>query len=345
LKGYFQKLATQTGLNVSSGGISSPAEPVTPSPTGSSVAAPAGPAPFAVETVSFTAQPTEPGGENIGSDSVASSHGDRSVFSPSADSVGDGPNRGGDAESEDRSSSREPIVEIRPVTLVSESRTSWDRSESQHGDSESGDYATRETGQTLRTEGIESDVTSLRGPSENQIVPGLSNRDAPQRPALSSDRDAIDETIVWAEKGSERTKLSEQLESSDEAQGLRNEEVGGYLKEVMEWISARPDTDDEDRSAQISDAFAEGAAGATDAAEAKYRGLQLINESRAAAQVEQTRDPDIQNTTLSIGTISIVVEDPSGQTPLPAPIQTQSASPSAAATEPTNLSRYYLRSW
>ncbi len=344
MKGYFQTLATQTGLNLSPRGMSPSADPVAPSSTQSSnVAATSGPAPFAVETVSFTSQPSEAGGESIGSDSVTNPHRDQNLFGSYADNVAVDTNAGGVAEIEDRSQSHDSIVEIRPVTLVGDSQTLSDRSEPTRFDSESAGFSAPDAAQAFRVDEIESDVISLRQPSESQFASNLDslNRNSSQRPALSNGADAVEDTIVWDQNRTERANLSEQLQSSDQTQGRRNEEVGSYLKEVMEWIAARPDTDEDDTTSQISDAYT---------AITNTWGLDQTNETYIASRSDQTRDPDIQDLNLSIGTISIVVEDPSGHESLApalpaAPIQTQSAPSSAASHEPTNLSRYYLRSW
>jgi hypothetical protein len=110
-----------------------------------------------------------------------------------------------------------------------------------------------------------------------------------------------------------------------------------YLREVSVWIAAKPEIDDADLNRQQG-------------LEARNkdgdRDLSLEHETNPAAPrvLPHMREPELQDLSLSIGTISIVIEEPNQQVAIPsppqpvAPIVTQER-----GREPTSLSRFYLR--
>jgi hypothetical protein len=106
------------------------------------------------------------------------------------------------------------------------------------------------------------------------------------------------------------------------------------LKEVMAWISSPSEEVEQSPQAfevieapQTSDAFVH---------EREQRGSPERSISR--------REPQVQDLSLSIGTISIVVEEPKQDHPVSlTPPPATHTSPQPVAPEPTRLSRYYLR--
>jgi hypothetical protein len=111
--------------------------------------------------------------------------------------------------------------------------------------------------------------------------------------------------------------------------------VRQYLREVRAWVAASPMPDDETVFESRSiDKQPETVA------------FTVERDSIPTAQPDQRDQIDVHDMNLSIGNISIVIEEPQ---PLAAAViaPTPSAPPPQPQTrpEPTSLSRYYLRSW
>lgn len=127
---------------------------------------------------------------------------------------------------------------------------------------------------------------------------------------------------------------------SREEQLERARSFQDYLREVREWVSATPEADE--RAAIVE---AEPQVVETD-----RRGVRTIAQTLEAARqnfAEREREREVQELNLSIGSISIVVEQPTQITqPLPAaqPTPERTASERAESGS-TDLSRFYLRSW
>ncbi len=122
-----------------------------------------------------------------------------------------------------------------------------------------------------------------------------------------------------------------------EVEHERDATTKNYLKEVLEWVAAPPSIDESDfEQPRRMDA------------RLPENDFALDDETEAAAiaRHDSAREPEVQDLNLSIGTISIVIEDPQRETPaLPAPAPRVESAPTRATTEPTSLSRYYLRSF
>jgi hypothetical protein len=114
--------------------------------------------------------------------------------------------------------------------------------------------------------------------------------------------------------------------------------VRNYLKEVRAWVAMPPEPIEDSAEADIglegyydrSDVFSPGPA----------------PDTSRVAPVLPAEAPAVQDLSLSIGSISIVVEEP--QKNMPAPVATQpraEGSMPRGDRESTNLSRYYLRTW
>ena len=111
--------------------------------------------------------------------------------------------------------------------------------------------------------------------------------------------------------------------------------VRQYLREVREWVAASPMPDESvSESLSLTDEKPESVA------------FTVARESIPVAQPESHEQIDVHDMNLSIGNISIVIEEPK---PAAAPViaPTPSAPPPQPQTrhEPISLSRYYLRSW
>lgn len=113
--------------------------------------------------------------------------------------------------------------------------------------------------------------------------------------------------------------------------------VRQYLREVRAWVAASPMPDDHSVSethVSWTDPQSESVA------------FTVARESILTAQPESREQIDVHDMNLSIGNISIVIEEPNraaATVVAPPP----SAPPPQPQTrhEPTSLSRYYLRSW
>jgi hypothetical protein len=117
--------------------------------------------------------------------------------------------------------------------------------------------------------------------------------------------------------------------------------VRNYLKEVTEWVAQSPALDSAGLESVRETEQTEGAeSAALESREASQVGL-----SRKTPSPSPVPSLDVQDLTLSIGTIKVVVEE------LPAAVATpQIAAPrnvgaDRSASEPTRLSRYYLERW
>ena len=105
------------------------------------------------------------------------------------------------------------------------------------------------------------------------------------------------------------------------------------LKEVIAWITSPPEAV-EQTTLEVIEAQHE-----TDTVVVRER-----EQGRSAQRPTNKNEPHINDFNLSIGTISIVVEEPKQDFPLPlTPVPTTHTSPQPVAPEPTRLSRYYLR--
>jgi hypothetical protein len=109
-----------------------------------------------------------------------------------------------------------------------------------------------------------------------------------------------------------------------------------YIREVSAWIAAKPETSDTE-----TDTMSE--------LETPRDVRTLIVSERQKNKTAPARDsePEFDDVSLSIGTISIVIEEPkpSGMTSQPTAVVLPVAQPFAqeGGREPTSLSRYYLR--
>jgi hypothetical protein len=116
-------------------------------------------------------------------------------------------------------------------------------------------------------------------------------------------------------------------------QNDRRQLFQNHLKEVIAWITSPPE--EVDHPLQAFDA---------PEVQQTTSNVFIREQERSSRQAITPREPQVQDLSLSIGTISIVVEEPKQDHPvsLTPPPSTQT-SPQPVAPEPTRLSRYYLR--
>lgn len=110
------------------------------------------------------------------------------------------------------------------------------------------------------------------------------------------------------------------------------------MKEVRAWVAATPTIDE---SASQQDDRAE-------ALQERRDVLAFEHETNAAsfARNDRTEEPRVQDVSLSIGNISIVIEEPKKDVSIPAAAPPSvERSQERTGSEPTSLSRYYLRTW
>jgi hypothetical protein len=105
------------------------------------------------------------------------------------------------------------------------------------------------------------------------------------------------------------------------------------LKEVIAWITSPPEEVEQTTLEVIE------APHATNTVVVRER-----EQARPAERPSKASEPHVNDLSLSIGTISIVVEEPKQDFPVSlTPAPTTHTSPQPVAPEPTRLSRYYLR--
>lgn len=146
---------------------------------------------------------------------------------------------------------------------------------------------------------------------------------------------------------SELTRDREPGEASRDGHVEREIIVGNYLKEVVAWVSSPPELDQREPESQRD----------LDQRPSPLRAEQdLASDSDAfapqrkvpagALRSNRSETMEAQDLSLSIGTISIVVEAPKQIAPaLPQAPAKVDAPRERSASEPTRLSRYYLERW
>jgi len=108
-----------------------------------------------------------------------------------------------------------------------------------------------------------------------------------------------------------------------------------YLEEVRAWVAAPPDLDHRELERQRD-------AQRLPAGHDDVFALEPEAES-TSPRSGRPEALEVQDLNLSIGTISIVIEEPKQTAPAPLPVPPRAdRSPERPASEPTRLSRYYL---
>lgn len=137
-----------------------------------------------------------------------------------------------------------------------------------------------------------------------------------------------------------------QTRSRDEAVE-RETIVRNYLQEVRAWVSAPPEIDQRELDWQ-RDADRPAAARVAERSLVSRSDVFTLEHDvqPATPQPARSESLEVQDLNLSIGTISVVIEEPKqiAHAAVPTPRSMDSSSGSQAS-EPTRLSRYYLERW
>lgn len=130
------------------------------------------------------------------------------------------------------------------------------------------------------------------------------------------------------------------MDAAPDEQLEREVTFQNYLKEVRTWVAAPPVTDERELEHQ-SRPEAQPLE--------RNRGLFALDQEMNTASSplhSRRQEQAVQDLSLSIGTISIVIEEPKRETPVPPPPPARAEGTAERTTsESTSLSRYYLRSW
>ncbi len=173
-----------------------------------------------------------------------------------------------------------------------------------------------------RGEAIPRDPAGDRAHVEKRSAPRDRQDDEPSRPP----RTVVSESIASADAGLARR------DSPHDEQRASQTSVQRYLHEVRAWVAASPEADVIE-SPQTQD---------TDAAALQRDALIVTPAGEAiASRADRGRTIDVQELSLSIGNISVVIEEPRPPVVTPPPVERTSA----PEPVPTALSRYYLGRW
>ena len=161
-----------------------------------------------------------------------------------------------------------------------------------------------------------------------------------ERPFAAQDSPAPGRAPRSGAQGSDQPPATSVTEAADRVRDehlTRKTIVHSYLREVRAWVAATPEVDEREVEWQRD-------------AERPSAGSDLFAlEPRVEPDAPRANRPqalEVQDLNLSIGTISIVIEEPQQAVPaaLPAPPGVN-RSPEQPGSQPTRLSRYYLRPW
>jgi|GEM_PF-4948097 len=152
----------------------------------------------------------------------------------------------------------------------------------------------------------------------------------------------VESTSLEVPPPSERVSMpageTDQSDAHPVGPSARTRIVRDQIKEVMAWVATPPEEIQSGRS--LSGVME------TRTQEDDFFKRERQQYEPSSSQPMLPREPEVQDLNLSIGSISIVIEEPKPDVPVfqsPAPAE---SGPSERTTpEPTRLSRYYLRNW
>ncbi len=175
--------------------------------------------------------------------------------------------------------------------------------------------------------------------------PGNEKQAMPTGPETSPAKATVGERVVGDQAAirsfetgnvsiTQREELLTTLLGTQPENAEQNVTVRNYLKEVLAWVANPPEQDQPQPSSLT----------ANPAIPEKLE-IQISDDRSPLAQPVVT-EPMVQDLNLSIGNISIVVEEPKPNVTaqVATPLQNERVAASETS-EPTRLSRYYLRSW
>ena len=355
MKGYFSQLAHRTGLSFTSG----------PMPSVNATAAPAAAAlregpeavtPLHTEEIAFTAPAltTPPSVSTRGNEDTAGRPSPGAIPSTESEnlSVGTSVSSGVHANmppTESTDVSHETVAQAKTDSLTEfPLRTFFEESRIRFTDSESKTDKPREHSAEKQSAAMESEVVLFSDEVSQvaqksvprEIIDRVANFESPVRQYGKRDllaqnrpgrgREAEVQEPFQRTNGAEQTEPA--LDETDQELIVHN-----YLKEVRAWVAATPAIDEIELEQ-------------SNWAEVQHSREALAREQEtdvaSFSQRDVTQEPAVQDLNLSIGSISIVIEEPKKDAPAPAPApQRAEIAPARSASESTNLSRYYLRSW
>jgi hypothetical protein len=341
MKGYFKQLAHQTGLSFESGQRSAMSSPRTqPTSAAPQTSSRAKISPLHVEEVTYVAQPPTTARaipDRVDKDaapkgSTVNKHSEVKTFTEAS-------------ETHRPQSSPEPLphttIEIGPQTFSAEAPLPDTGHQSSLADS-----AEKEIRASVpeAAEVFDESFSSAQaaGPQEFSEGREIFQTTFAETSQQSSEPSDVQTESSLKQQKSEQLPLHEtEAEPGSALEQTETSTVQHYLKEVMEWISAPPEIDESEleqthrtklpRVPESENSFA----------------LEHERDAAAVARQTQAREPEVQDLNLSIGTISIVIEEPKAATTpaLPAPAPRAESSHAPARNESSSLSRYYLRSF
>ncbi len=342
MKGYFKQLAHQTGLSFESGSKSSSApnnsrahHASAPTQTSSRARI----SPLHVEEVTYVAQP--PATARTIPDRVDK---DAAPKSSSVNKPSEVNNFTEASETNRTQSSPEPLphtmLEIGPQTFSAEAPLpDTGHQSSLAGSSEKELRASVHQAEESFDESLSSaQATGPENFSEVREISQTTFAESSQQSSEPSDA----QTASSLKQKSEQLPLHEaEAQPVSALEQTETATVEHYLKEVMEWISAPPEIDESEieqthrtkilRAPESENSFA----------------LEHERDAASVARQAHAREPEVQDLNLSIGTISIVIEESKATTTpaLPAPAPRNESAHAPARNESPSLSRYYLRSF
>jgi hypothetical protein len=111
--------------------------------------------------------------------------------------------------------------------------------------------------------------------------------------------------------------------------------VRQYLREVREWVAAPPTLISDLPEKEVTQPNSQGQA----------ESIASEREREPSQAATQATQPDVHETSLSIGSISVVIEDPKPAATTIAPTPSAPKTQPQTQPEPISLSRYYLQRW
>ncbi len=355
MKGYFSQLARHTGLSFESGKTSAASGPLTPPIIAAQRAERTETAPLHVEQITFGA-PSNPAAAGLAgrsnkdlTDFTAADAAPLTPASRSSVELFDHATRSAFESRHDDNQESAPETPPHPATDVSpqnveESQIHYTTLESttpepQEHSAEKQIPASQPG--IVRISKERSQAGRKSGPAETfegvETVESVFARHEHEGPYLS----ASNQRARAIEEDQERLQLPRVVERPNEALGEQLEwEVTfqNYLKEVRAWVAATPETDERGLGHQSRP-------GVPPERNRSLFALEQEINTASSPLHGQGQESAVQDLSLSIGTISIVVEEPKTKIPVPPPPTRAERTAERITSEPTSLSRYYLRSW
>jgi hypothetical protein len=345
MKGYFSQLARHTGFTLGVGGVTSA---ISPSGSRTPPARPAGHdevSPLHLDEVTFTS-PSQSAADTserttegiVGHPSLAP------ISEQGSETISEGPAGSRQVRTSELT---EPPAENEPKTQMEfspgfsfeESITSESRASASHAFPDAEDSGGQITSVISEEYFSTAQTLDLEQPSER--VAAFEDRYATTeyQPAAPLDQDQPPRPMeAEVQRSMQATEPDERRDTGSEVETDRHVILRNYLKEVRDWIAAPPAMEETEIEFLT--------AAETPPRSRNPAGLERGATAAAPAPRHDLEEPKLQDLSLSIGTISIVIEEPRKEVLIQ---QAPPANPERVldrtTNESTDLSRYYLRSW